>query len=193
MSVESSIGATLLVEVQRQQEEEKEESCVLSQWMPAKSPSKAGKNLPHLSGGATSSPTVFSWRSSIPHPEAAPRGQRCLLSHTFPPDSPTVFLKAGSGLETEAQSSRRWGQVSVHVGWRGYKHAIMEASGGEASREPDHPHPLCATLLIPDVSVLTLSFLSFILSLGSPLSQPMSTQLSAPEFPSDYAPRLLAQ
>lgn len=62
VSSESSIGATFLAEAQRQQEEEKEEGCALSQRMPAKSPSKAGKNLPHLSVGATPSPTQCSPR-----------------------------------------------------------------------------------------------------------------------------------
>lgn len=55
--------ATLLVEVQRQQEQEKGEGCARSQQVPAKSllsSLQPGKNLPHLGLGALPSPMLCS-------------------------------------------------------------------------------------------------------------------------------------
>lgn len=47
----------------------------------------------------------------------------------FASPNPIILLKKSAA---EGQSSRQWGQVSVHAGWRGRKDATMEA---EASRE----------------------------------------------------------
>lgn len=68
----------------------REKAAPLSQWMPVKSPSRAGKDQPHLSVGATPSTTQHSPGEGKSPPEPAPRGQRSPLSHTL--HSYTPFL-----------------------------------------------------------------------------------------------------
>lgn len=74
--------------------EEEEQGCLLAQQMPAKSPSKVGRNHPISAWGHSFSHLVF-WRRTVLCPETAPRGQRI-------PSNQTVHLYMSMFLQKSA-------------------------------------------------------------------------------------------